>query len=192
MRVAIIPARGGSRRIPKKAIRDFRGRPIIAYSIQAALDSKLFHRVIVSTDSDDIALVAQAHDADVLRRPCYLAVDDVGTQDVMRHALAVMDDVEQACCIYPCAPMILASDLLRGWQLLHRPGAVYSVPVGQWLADPGSFYWGWAWAFRENVPLLAEHTVMVPIDPRRAIDINVEDDWQRAERAYAELHGEGG
>lgn len=187
--VAIIPARGGSKRIPRKNIRLFHGKPIIAYSIIAAADSRLFDSVIVSTDDHEIASVAHRYGADIHMRPAHLADDHTGTQAVMQHTLKGID-VEQACCIYPCAPLLQPSDLIHGWQMLYRPGVVYAAPVGEWLRDPGQFYWGWAYAFKELVPLMAEHTVLVPIDPRRAVDINVPEDWALAEQRFDELHQE--
>ena len=86
--IAIIPARGGSKRIPNKNIRLFAGRPIISYSIQAALDSRLFDRVIVSTDSPQISEIATQYGAEVpFLRPSELADDETGTASVIIHAL---------------------------------------------------------------------------------------------------------
>lgn len=188
--VCIIPARGGSQRIPRKNIRLFHGKPIITYSIEAAENSKLFDHVIVSTDDAEIAGVATDAGADVLIRPAALGRDDVGTQLVMQHAMR-LNDAEMACCVYATCPLLSAADLLRGWQALHRPGAVYAYAVAEEpFGAAGSFYWGHGWAFRENVHLVREHSVMVPIPPERCIDINTEDDWQRAERMYAALREE--
>lgn len=120
--VAIIPARAGSKRIPGKNIKQFRGRPIIAYSIEAALQSQLFTQVIVSTDSMAIAEVANKYGATVRQRPAELADDYTGTQAVMAHVLneLLANDigVELACCIYPTAPFIQAEDLFRGREAL--------------------------------------------------------------------------
>lgn len=116
MRVAIIPARGGSKRIPKKNIRNFHGRPIIAYSIDAARESGLFDRVVVSTDSDDIAEVARAHGAEVpFRRPEALSSDHAPTIPVVRHAVETLEAsgcrMEQVCCIYATAPFVTGQTL---------------------------------------------------------------------------------
>lgn len=185
-RVCIIPARGGSQRLPRKALRTFAGKPILAHSIAAAQACRLCDVVAVSTDDEEIASAAQAYGATVIERPETLAQDHVGTQEVVRHALTVIP-AEQALCIYPCAPMTAAADLMRGWRLLHAPGTAYAVPVGKWLSDPGQWYWGWAWAFAGRVPLLGEHTAMVAIDARRAVDVNTIEDWQAMELAYAAL-----
>lgn len=197
MNIAIIPARGGSRRIPGKNIREFHGKPIIAYSIEAARKSGLFDHIIVSTDSPEITAVARAYRAQVLKRPDHLAGDHPGTQEVMQHALEVLDSGDYpikpdlACCIYPCAPMLdyrdlqLAELMLKSPEL-HRPW--YVVPVAKWLQDPGQFYFGAAHAFRNGSPLISDRTRMVQIDSRRAIDINVEKDWQLAETMYKDLN----
>jgi len=188
----------GSRRIPGKNIRDFHGKPIIAYSIEAARKSGLFDHIIVSTDDLKIEGIARTYNAAVIRRPARLADDHTGTQEVMQHALEALDSGDHpikpdlACCIYPCAPMLdyrdlqLAEIMLRSPEL-HRPW--YVVPVAEWLQDPGQFYFGAAHAFRNGSPLISDRTRMIQIDPRRAIDINVEEDFKRAEAMYAELHG---
>lgn len=116
MKVAIIPARGGSKRIPRKNIRPFAGKPMIAYSIECAVASELFDRVIVSTDDDEIAAVARDFGADVpFRRPPELSDDHTATTAVIAHAVravqAAGDDVTAACCIYATAPFVQAGDL---------------------------------------------------------------------------------
>lgn len=123
MIVAIIPARGGSKRIPKKNIKDFLGRPIISYSIKAAIDSNLFDKVIVSTDSGRIADVAISCGAEVpFIRPKELSGDFLGTHEVVGHAIRWLEDcgelVDYACCIYATAPMIQVSDLIKGHDLI--------------------------------------------------------------------------
>lgn len=125
MKIAIIPARGGSKRIPHKNIRTFRGKPLIGYSIETALQSKCFDRVIVSTDSKEIARIAESFDAEVpFMRPAALADDHTGTGDVMRHALNWMREngqhFEFVCCIYATAPFLQPEDLRSGLQLLEK------------------------------------------------------------------------
>ena len=141
MVVAIIPARGGSKRIPKKNIKEFFGKPIISYSIKAAIDSKLFDKVIVSTDCDEIAQVAIKYGAEVpFIRPKELSGDFLGTHEVVGHALRWLEDcgylIEYACCIYATAPMIHVTDLINGFDLIKTGnwksviGATkYSYPV---------------------------------------------------------------
>ena len=123
--IAIIPARGGSKRIPGKNIRDFCGKPIIAYSIEAALGSGLFDRVIVSTDSQDIANVAEKLGAQVpFVRPDELSNDFVGTVDVMVHALNWLKQHDMpytyACCIYATAPFVQSQYLQQGLRRLTQ------------------------------------------------------------------------
>jgi N-acylneuraminate cytidylyltransferase len=125
MRVAIIPARGGSKRIPLKNIRDFNDKPMIAYSIEAALASGCFDKVIVSTDSDDIAAVATSYGAEVpFIRPAELADDFVGTTPVVRHALNMLAeqgiDVDICCCIYATTPLLQVSILREAGETLFR------------------------------------------------------------------------
>jgi len=139
--VAIIPARGGSKRIPKKNIKDFFGKPIISYSIEAAIASNLFDKVIVSTDSDEIAQVAIKYGAEVpFIRPKELSGDFLGTHEVVGHALRWLEDsgdvVDYACCIYATAPMIQVSDLIKGYDLVKTgnwesviAATNYSYPV---------------------------------------------------------------
>ena len=184
--IAVIPARGGSRRIPRKNIRQFHGKPIIAYSIEAARDSKLFSRIVVSTEDDEIAAVAKKYGAEVLIRPEPLAQDEVGTQEVMAHAMMEFLEYKKACCIYPTAPMVTRLDLVRGhFQLNPFEGTVYAMSVNQApLYAAGQWYWGYTAAFTNKVPLIGHHTAMIPIDKDRVCDINTEEDWVRAEMMF--------
>lgn len=187
--VAIIPARGGSRRIPRKNIRRFYGAPIINYSIRAARASRLFVDVIVSSEDSEILSIARAAGASIIERPAQLSADNISTQDVMRHALTTLvRHCDYACCIYPCAPLIDDADLRAGHRLLLESGCDYVVPVGEWLSDPGQWYWGRADAFRADVDLRGIGTRILPIDPGRAVDINTEADWVRAEEIYRGVH----
>jgi N-acylneuraminate cytidylyltransferase len=119
--VAIIPARGGSKRIPRKNLKPFDGVPMIVRSIRTALDSALFDQVVVSTDDEEIAEVARAHGAHVpFMRPASLADDFTGTAAVVVHALNELPAVEFACCIYATAPLLQARYLRQGLDLLER------------------------------------------------------------------------
>jgi len=125
MKVAIIPARGGSKRIPKKNIKNFYDRPMIANSIQAAKDSALFDHIIVSTDSKSIKEVAEEYGAEVpFVRPAELSDDFIGTGAVVSHAIDWFQEnvapIEFACCIYPTAPFLLASDLQESFKQLEQ------------------------------------------------------------------------
>lgn len=135
MRLAVIPARGGSKRIPRKNIRPFAGRPMIGYAIGAARDSGLFDHVVVSTDDDEIAATALELRAEVpFRRPAELADDHTPTVPVVAHAVRACDALgwtaSEVCCIYACVPMIEADDIARTLNLLaDGPGAAYTFPV---------------------------------------------------------------
>lgn len=134
MRLAVIPARGGSRRIPRKNIRLFAGKPIITYSIRAALESGVFDRLIVSTDDDEICALARGAGADVpFLRPAALADDHTGTNAVVKHALAWFagrgEAFDQACCIYATAPFLRACYLREGLEKLEMSGRRYAFSV---------------------------------------------------------------
>lgn len=131
MKVAIIPARGGSKRIPRKNIKVFHGKPMIAYSIEAAIASGCFDKVIVSTDDAEIAAVAVAHGAEVpFLRPAEISDDYATTMDVMAHAIHWCQnegwDVEVVCCLYATAPFILPEDLQQGYALLRDSGVRFA------------------------------------------------------------------
>ncbi len=137
MRLAVIPARGGSKRIPRKNIRPFGGRPMIAWSIDAALRSGCFDRVLVSTDDAEIADVARAEGAEVpFVRPAALSDDHTGTIPVVAHAVQWVADQAGAsraptevCCLYATAPFVQPADLRRGLDLLTASGAQYAFSV---------------------------------------------------------------
>ncbi|UQS14309.1 pseudaminic acid cytidylyltransferase [Pseudomonas sp. HS6] len=119
--VAIIPARGGSKRIPRKNLKPFDGVPMIARSIRTALDSGLFDQVVVSTDDEEIAELAQAHGAQVpFLRPAELADDFTGTAAVIVHALQQLPHFDYACCVYATAPLLQARFLCQGLELLEQ------------------------------------------------------------------------
>jgi pseudaminic acid cytidylyltransferase len=123
MNIAIIPARGGSKRIPKKNIKEFCGKPMIAYSIEAALQSGCFDKVIVSTDDQEIAVIAQSYGAEVpFVRPDDISDDFTTASQVIVHAIKWLErqnlDAELVCCIYATAPFISKSDLSLGYSKL--------------------------------------------------------------------------
>ena len=127
--LAVIPARGGSKRIPRKNIKDFRGKPLIVYSIQAALDCGLFGRVIVSTDDDEIAAVARQYGAEVpFVRPKELADDFASTASVIDHAVEYFENLGESydfvCTIYATAPFIRGEFIRKGYELLKDSDAV--------------------------------------------------------------------
>ena len=134
MKLAVIPARGGSKRIPRKNIKPFGGLPMIAWSIRAALASKCFDRIIVSTDDDEIAEVAEAYGAEApFVRPAELSDDHTGTIAVMAHAIEWQNahgpSATEVCCIYATAPFVLPSDIANGYDVLKNSSADYAFSV---------------------------------------------------------------
>lgn len=139
MKVAVIPARGGSKRIPRKNIKPFRCKPMIVWSISTARASRLFDHIVVSTDDNEIADIARENGAEVpFRRPTELATDHAGTIEVVAHATRWALDQgwspNAVCCIYPTAPFVEAADLVRGLQALESGKWSYALPVTDFAA----------------------------------------------------------
>ena len=134
MNIAVIPARGGSKRIPRKNIKLFCGKPMIAWSIETALNSECFEQVIVSTDDEEIASIAQNYGADVpFVRPKNLADDHTGTNPVIAHAIEWLNsqglNPDFICCIYATAPFICLSDIQAGLDLIIEKDCDYVFSV---------------------------------------------------------------
>jgi pseudaminic acid cytidylyltransferase len=131
----VIPARGGSKRIPGKNIRDFCGKPMIAWSVEAALKSRCFDRVVVSTDSREIAEIAEQYGAEIpFFRPASLSDDLTGTLPVMAHAVDSLIDLERdtealVCCIYATAPFVRSIDIIRGYDELANSEGDFAFSV---------------------------------------------------------------
>lgn len=130
MRLCVIPARGGSKRIPRKNIKSFAGQPMISYSIQAALNSGCFDKVIVSTDDSEIAEVAKSFGAEVpFLRPAELSNDYAGTVSVIKHAIEWFEENQQkpseVCCLYATSPFVQAKTISAAYQQFIEAGADY-------------------------------------------------------------------
>ncbi|WP_043360231.1 pseudaminic acid cytidylyltransferase [Methyloversatilis universalis] len=137
MRLAVIPARGGSKRIPRKNIRLFGGKPMIAWSIEAAIASGCFDRVVVSTDDPEISAVAREWGGLVpFSRPAALADDHTGIMPVVRHAIEWHVDQglnpEHVCCIYPTAPLLEPSVLTDAYERMVRSGSDFCFGVASY------------------------------------------------------------
>ncbi len=141
--IAIIPARGGSQRIPQKNIKPFLGKPIIQYAIDTAKASGLFDRIVVSTDSDAIAECALGLGAEVpFIRPAALADHFTGTHAVMTHAILACNNtrdqkiqgqkIQYACCIYPTSPLLTVNSLSEGLNLLCSGGCDFVVSATEY------------------------------------------------------------
>lgn len=131
MNIAIIPARGGSKRIPRKNIKEFHGKPLIAYSIEAAKASQCFDRIIVSTDDNEIAEVAQKYGAEVpFIRPAEISDDFATTMDVMQHAIKYCTEQgynpSLVCCIYATAPFLLPEYIQQALLEFNDPTIEYA------------------------------------------------------------------
>ena len=134
MNICMIPARGGSKRIPRKNIKAFNGKPIIAYSIEAALESNCFDQVIVSTDDNEIAEVARTYGAKVpFIRPAELSNDYAGTIPVIKHTIEWLEGhnntINNVCCLYATAPFIQSQTISKAFQQLLESKADYCFSV---------------------------------------------------------------
>lgn len=141
MRLCVIPARGGSKRIPRKNIREFGGKPMIAWSIEAAQASSCFDQIIVSTDDEEIADVAREWVADVpFMRPAELADDLAGTTPVVAHAVqwhqAEGHELTAVCCLYATAPFVEPADISQGLEWLDQSAADRFVFTATAYASP--------------------------------------------------------
>jgi pseudaminic acid cytidylyltransferase len=134
MNICVIPARGGSKRIPRKNIKAFNGRPIIAYSIKAALESNCFDHVIVSTDDNEIAEAAKKYGAKVpFIRPAELSNDYAGTIPVIKHSIEWLEGhnntIDNVCCLYATAPFIQSQTIFKAFQQLQESKSDYCFSV---------------------------------------------------------------
>lgn len=136
MRIAIIPARGGSKRIPRKNIKEFWGKPLIVWSIETLRNSGVIDRVIVSTDDQEISEIALSNGAEVpFIRPLELSDDFVPTLPVISHALKWLENnmgyqnISEVCCMYPAAPFVTEKNIVEGLELLLQKKVDYVVPV---------------------------------------------------------------
>lgn len=141
MKVAIVTARGGSKRIPRKNIKDFCGKPILAYSIEAAIKSEIFDEVMISTEDDEIAEIAQKYGAVFpFRRSQETAGDHAMTIDVMLEVVNEYKkrgiELESVCCIYPTAPFITAEKLRKANELFDKCNADAVIPVVKFSFPP--------------------------------------------------------
>lgn len=139
MNIAIIPARGGSKRIPRKNIKPFHGKPMIAWSIEAARKTKLFEHIMVSTDDAGIAAVAKEWGAEVpFMRPEALSNDYAGTTEVIAHATewALQQGwlIDSVCCIYATAPFVQSDDIKEGLLALRSGDWAYAFSVTDYAA----------------------------------------------------------
>lgn len=134
MNIAIIPARGGSVRIPRKNIKKFSGKPMIAYAIENAIKSNIFHKVIVSSEDKEILTISKEYGAEIpFERKSSLADGNTNTIPVIENAIQECENlgmtIENVCCIYPCSPFITPEDLINSFKLLNTSEKDYVIPV---------------------------------------------------------------
>jgi N-acylneuraminate cytidylyltransferase len=139
MNIAVIPARGGSKRIPRKNIKPFRGKPMIAWSIEAAVSSNIFDKIIVSTDDEEIAEIAKRLGAEVpFIRPEELSDDFAGTREVISHATKWVQEnignVGAVCCIYATAPFVRSEDIRLSYEKLTTKNCAYCFTATEYAA----------------------------------------------------------
>lgn len=227
MKLAVIPARGGSKRIPRKNIKPFCGKPMIAYAIEAARATGLFAHVVVSTDDPEISAIAKKYGAETpFERPSELADDYTPTVPVIAHAITFFESMglsfDYVCCIYPCVPLIQFKDIEAALKLLQDTNeADYSLPITAFTSpiqralrcnpsgrltsffpeyelrrtqdlelayhDAGQFYWGRKKAWLTN-PNIHQSAIGLLIPNWRVVDIDTQEDWERAERMFSILN----
>ena len=200
--LAIIPARGGSKRIPHKNIKPFLGRPIIAYSIEAALGTGLFEEVMVSTDDVEIAEIARQEGASVpFLRSTENANDYATLADVLVEVVNAYKgrgyEFDLICCLLPTAPLISSEDVRSAYDQLVMstfdsicPVVAFSYPILRSLSidDSGTFYWIKTSSLLKDKKLLSENGTAIVLDEFRVQDIDTDTDWALAEMKYKLLH----
>jgi len=223
VKIAVIPARGGSKRIPRKNIKNFCGKPMIVWTIEAAILSGLFDHIIVSTDDYEIAELAKEHGAEVpFMRPDDLSNDYVGTGAVVKHAtewvIKNLGKPKFICTLYATAPFIKPADLINGLNLLLENNCQIAFTVTSFpfpiqraikisdsgrvsmfqpehlmtrsqdlepaYHDAGQFYWSKTDAVLNDVPAFSEEAVPLILPRHRVQDIDVPEDWRRAEQLF--------
>ena len=226
MNICIIPARGGSRRIPGKNIKQFHGKPMIAWSIEAAIKSECFDRIICSTDDEEIATVAKRYGAEIpFLRPKSLSDDYTATTAVISHAIEFLQKnetgIDLVCCIYATAPFIQSEDIKKSLKQIKKENTDYcfsvtnySFPIQRSIRirkekrcemfqpemynkrsqdleeayhDAGQFYWGKTSAWVENTGIFLQNSSPYILPRYRVQDIDVEEDWVRAELMFSML-----
>ena len=193
--IALIPARSGSKRIPGKNKKFFHGKPIIAYSIEAAQEAGIFDQIYVSTDDGEIQGIARSYEIDLTYRPLGLADDDSGTEEVMAEFIKriKVPDNDTMCCIYATAPTMKPRDLICAYQtfVVNNASMVYSVDhMG---VDAGQFYFASAYTFR-NFRVHDKGSWKIPGQVikyvvENGIDINTPEDWDEAVEIYSGMVG---
>jgi pseudaminic acid cytidylyltransferase len=213
MKLAVIPARGGSKRIPRKNIKEFHGKPLIAYSIEVAKSSGLFDKIVVSTDDEEIAEVSRKYGAEIpFLRPKELSDDFTGTDAVTEHSLQFFKNTEFVCTIYATAPFLKAEFLKEGFEKLAKSDAINSFSATSFpfkivngraemfqpkhyftrsqdleeaFHDAGQFYW--KRVGKSSKIMFGKESIPIIIPRYLVQDIDTLEDWKRAEIMYKVL-----
>lgn len=191
--IAIIPARAGSVRIPGKNMKLFHGKPILQYSIEKAIASKLFEQIIVSSEDGHTLDFAKSAGALGVFRPINWAEDSVGTCEVARSVLrSGFLQYDIICTLYATAPLMSIKDLTQGLRIKQKNPTIQRVfSVGPDGKDAGQFYWETPSyiMLHDTWPpeYMADKEVALKIDASRTCDINTPEDWVRAESMYLAL-----
>ncbi len=195
--LAIIPARGGSKRIPKKNIKNFLGKPIIQYSIEAALKSYCFDEVMVSTDNKEIAGLAESLGARIpFMRSARNADDYSGIAEVVLEVLTEYDKIGKTfkyiCCILPTAPFISVDKLQKAYTiLLNKNYDKRSKDLDPIYHDSGQFAWVLKTSLVNKKQFFTENSGAIILSEMEVQDIDNENDWLIAEMKYKLLKGQG-
>lgn len=139
MNICVIPARGGSKRIPRKNIKMFYGKPMIAWSIQAAIKSKCFDKIIVSTDDKEISSISKNYGAEIpFVRPPELSNDTASTPAVMKHAATWLsenyDAIDYICCIFATAPLVDSNSIRSGLDKIKEANTNFVISLGKYAS----------------------------------------------------------
>lgn len=191
MKICIIPARAGSTRIPGKNKKMFKGQPMFLHSVAKAEQYGSFDRIIVTTDDQEIKDICNNMKIEVHDRSQKGAQNATGTHDVCKEVLKDVGYEQYStfvCCLYATSPLVSINDMRRGEYAVRAiPGLVIARSEDSVThQDAGNFYWGHAEAFISHN--MAEQ-VGIPIDSDRVCDINVQEDWNKAEQMYDKLRG---
>tara|TARA_B100000941_G_scaffold287318_1_gene262287 strand:+ start:538 stop:1203 length:666 start_codon:yes stop_codon:yes gene_type:complete len=216
MKIALITARANSIRIKNKNIKTFYGKPIIAYPIKVALSSKIFDRVIVSTDSREIANISLEYGASVpFLRPKTLSKNNIGTLEVIQHTINKILKNESnvdICCIYPVTPLLNKEIIIKSFKYFKITKSDFLVPVLKKknerflylnkkgfieefekkqkqvnVMDTGQFYWGTKKSFLKTKNIFSKKCKPYFIKKSRALDVNTNKDWEHLKKMYKKL-----
>jgi N-acylneuraminate cytidylyltransferase/pseudaminic acid cytidylyltransferase len=212
--IALIIAREGSKRIKNKNTKLFFGHPVIAYSIKTALNSKIFSRIIVSTESSKISKISKKYGAEIaFKRPKKLADDKTSTINVIKHAinkLSLKEKKINICCIYPVAPLLTKKILISGYNKFKKLNADFLVTILKekeiknrsffikkngfldetknrhttLYQDAGQFYWGKSQSLLKFTSMFKGKVAPLIISEKNAIDVNTSKDWKKLTNLY--------